>query len=137
MYQSLIICLGVIVSSMFFCSSLISQEQISYIVKFASTTNIGIFAESVASQQLFTITPFIEIQSQNKYNTLSNVPSYKELQKYATITVAKNNEQTLLRFLAQSQGVLTFNQLRKFSLNESFPPNDSLSSWRRHSCRGN
>lgn len=128
MYQSLIIRLGVIVSSMFFCSSLISQEQISYIVKFASTTNIGIFAESVASQQLFTITPFIEIQSQNKYNTLSNVPSYKELQKYATITVAKNNEQTLIRFLAQSQGVLTLNKLRKFTLNESFPPNDSLSS---------
>ena len=128
MYQSLIIRLGVIVSSMFFCSSLISQEQISYIVKFASTTNIGIFAESVASQQLFTITPFIEIQSRNKYNALSNAPSYKELEKYATITVAKSNEQTLIGFLAQSQDVISSNQLRKFTLDESFPPNDSLSS---------
>lgn len=128
MYQSHIIRLGVFVLSMFFCAQLWSQQQACYIVKFASRADIDIFSESIASQQLITISPFIEIRPQTKKSTLASSIAYKELEKYATLTVSHNNEQSFIQQLARTKDVLIWYKQRKFTLDESFPPNDSLAS---------
>lgn len=128
MYQKHITHLTVWVASLFFCTHLCSQQQTSYVVKFSSPASMLSFSESALSQQLTQFKPFIQNRTSPKQPSLSQSAVYRELGKYAIVSVKKRDEQMFIDQLSNNKEIVTYHKQMHYTIDESFPPNDSLSS---------
>lgn len=115
-----------------FCSIVMTissnAKDVSVIVKYRSKDYLNRAVNSSTITSLSGITPlfssnsFIDKTSQIK----SNSPYFEELEKYGKAIVDENKLSLLLSTLKKEAGVELAYPLRKFSINEDFPPNDSL-----------